>query len=78
MTKGTGRFLGRGSIVLGIERKCVSGDLIISGQLPDKGVYEVQQTSPCANPDCSYASIRARRVDMRYLTHQQKREVIGV
>ena len=85
MKKGTGKFLGRGSVVLGVGGKdlenyvLASGQLIKSNNLPDSGVYEIQKILlRCDYDDCGRQLIRVRRVDMRYLNNKQKQNVTDI
>jgi len=85
MAKGLGKFLRRGSKVLGIGGKDLencdlySGQLITSNELPDQGIYEVQQLLyKCDYPGCGHQSVRIRRVNMRYLTRNQRNTVTDI
>ena len=85
MVKGSGRFLGRRSRVLGVGGQGLENHVLSSGQLiradglPDNGVYEIQgKATRCDYPDCGRQAVRVRRVDMRYLTKSQKQNITDV
>ena len=82
--KGVGRFLGRGSFSIfpgGQDLRNYdvhSGDLVISSELPDNGVYEVEMRYAPSCKVCNIPPLRLRRIDMRYLTKRQKRFVTDI
>ena len=85
MTKGLGRFLGRGSFTVHtggsgfISYHLKLGDLVSSCSLPDRGVYEVESSNePCSYKRCGFQGSTVRRVNMRYLNKKQRQNIIDI
>ncbi len=83
MTKGVGRFLGRGRFHVSnggddlFKYKVSPGNLVTSKELPDNGIYEVEEVYNFRDAG-TYGPIQVRRVDMRYLTKKQRESVVDI
>ena len=82
--KRVGRFLERGSFSTSTGGQDLRnydahpGDLVISSELPDNGVYEVEMRYSSSCEVCNITPLRLRRIDMRYLTKRQRGSVIDI